>query len=216
MNSLIIIREKHYSWLRGLGSADHPAMVTICNKPILEYMVDFIVMIGGKKIRLVFEEPDGSVEEYFGNGERWGVDIEYGNAQSGDTIAKVVEKNSSFGEQAPLIVIDGLLFIHYDKNTRYEIIPEGPGTGFLYKSENGSISYSTADAKERSSSCNLLAADTLFSRALLTIWRLHQPSLQTETGASAVPQIAPNARRMRQRPGNLNRLPDPTRLRIER
>lgn len=73
-----------------------------------------------------------------------------------------------------------------------------------------------ADAKEQSSSCNLLAADTLFSRALLTIWRLHQPSLQTETGTPAVPQIAPNARRMRQRPGNLNRLPDRTRLRIER
>ena len=51
MNSLIIIQEKHYSWLRELKSAEHPAMVTICNKPILEYLVDFSVLLGCKEPR---------------------------------------------------------------------------------------------------------------------------------------------------------------------
>jgi hypothetical protein len=188
MNSLIIIREKHYSWLRGLGSADHPAMVTICNKPILEYMVDFIVLVGGKKIRLVFEEPDGSVEAYFGNGERWGVEIEYGNAQADDTIARVVEKNSSFGEQAPLIVIDGLLFIHYDKNARYEINPEGPGTGFLYNSESGSISYSTADAAERSTLVEITPNLQISTpRKIVNLFRITMQVLREEQHRYVIP-----------------------------
>ena len=150
MNSLIIIRDKHYHWLRDLRSVDHPALVPICNKPILEYLVDFIVMIGGKTVRLVFEEPDESVEAYFGNGERWGIDIEYGNAHADDTTTKIVEKNSKFDTHAPQLIIDGLFFLHYDKNTRYEISAEGSGIGFLYNSERGSISYGTAEAAGQS------------------------------------------------------------------
>lgn len=155
MNSLIIIREKHYGWLRELQFADHPALVTICNKPILEYMIDFIVLMGGKNIRLVFEEPDGAVESYFGNGERWGVDIVYGNARVNDTTARIVEKNSGTDDRTPLLIIDGLLFLHYDKNSLYEISAEGHGTGFLYKSESGSICYRTTEAAGQSTAVEL-------------------------------------------------------------
>lgn len=155
MNSLIIIQEKHYSWLRELKSAEHPAMVTICNKPILEYLVDFSVLLGCKEIRLVFEEPDGAVEEYFGNGERWGVKIDYGNFRADDSVTRIVEKNSGLGENTPLIVLNGLLFFHYDKNSKYEITAEGPGWGFLYESDAGSISYRTADAKGQSTKVKL-------------------------------------------------------------
>jgi len=155
MNSLIIIREKHYNWLRDLKSAEHPAMVTICNKSILEYLVDFFVLLECKKIRLVFEEPDETVEEYFGNGRRWGVEIDYGNFRAEDSITRIVSKNSAIGKNTPLIVLDGFLFFHYDKNIKYEIIAEGPGSGILYESEAGSLSFHTADAEGQSTNVKL-------------------------------------------------------------
>lgn len=155
MNSLVIIREQHYSWLRELRSADHPALVPICNKPILEYLVDFIVLLGGKQIRLVFEEPDGSVPAYFGNGERWGVAIDYGNSRAFDSLDRIVEKNGSFDNEDPLLVIDGLLFLHYDKNVQYEIVAQGSGSGFLYRGEGGTISYRTPGAAGQSTNAKL-------------------------------------------------------------
>jgi NDP-sugar pyrophosphorylase family protein len=188
MNSLIIIREEHYGWLRELHAAKHPAMVPICNKPILEYMVDFIVLMGGKKIRLVFEEPDGSVEMYFGNGERWGVDIDYGNARANDTIAGIVEKNSHFADQTPLMVIDGLLFLHYDKNTEYEISVEGSGTGFIYESNSGSISYRTPDGEEQTTLAKIvpdLPVSTLHSN--VNLFRIAMTVLREEQNRYVIP-----------------------------
>ena len=188
MNSLIIIREEHYGWLRELQAAKHPAMVPICNKPILEYMVDFIVLMGGKKIRLVSEEPDASVEEHFGNGERWGVEIDYGSTRANDTIARIVEKNSNFADQTPLMVIDGLLFLHYDKNTEYEISVEGPGTGFLYKSNSGSISFRTADGPEQTTLAKIvpdLQVSTLHKK--VNLFRIAMTVLREEQSRYVIP-----------------------------
>ena len=71
MNSLIIIQEKDYSWLRSPHFEDHPAMVSLCNKPLLEYLIDFVVLLGCKKIRLVLEEPEESVNRITENLLRW-------------------------------------------------------------------------------------------------------------------------------------------------
>ena len=145
MNSLIIIQEKDYSWLRSPHFEDHPAMVSLCNKPLLEYLIDFVVLLGCKKIRLVLEEPDESVNRYFGNGERWGVAISYGNCRAVDNLKSVVVKSAGFCEGSPLIIFEGLLFFHYDKNCRYEILTQGIGSGFLFKSGTGSVFYRTED-----------------------------------------------------------------------
>jgi acetyltransferase-like isoleucine patch superfamily enzyme len=155
MNSLIIIQEKHYSWLRSSESAGHPAMVTVCNKPLLEYLVDFSVLLGCEKIRLVLEEPDETVAGYFGNGERWGAAISYGNSRADDSVSRIVEKNGSFGENDPLIVFEGLLFFHYDKNSRYEVCAQGSGSGLLYGSEAGSLSYRTAAGTDHATEVKL-------------------------------------------------------------
>jgi len=145
MNSLIIIQEEHYSWLRNSQSVEHPAMASLCNKPLLEYLIDFVILFGCKKIRLVLEEPDSSVDNYFGNGERLGVDISYGHCRAGDSLKSIIVKNGSFCEKSQLMIFQGLLFFHYDKNCRYEIIAQGSGSGFLFKSETGSVFYRAAD-----------------------------------------------------------------------
>lgn len=149
MNSLIIIQEKHCHWLRSALSSRHPALVQICNKPLLEYLIDFAVLMGCKKIRLVMEEPDGSVNKYFGRGERWGVEISYGNCQAGDLLPTIVDRNSNFKGDDGLMVFEGLLFVHYDKSNNYEILNKDRGSGLLYTSEQGSISYRAAPPEDR-------------------------------------------------------------------
>lgn len=149
MNSLIIIQEKHCSWLRSSFSSGHPALIPIGNKPLLEYLIDFSVLMGCRKIRIVLEEPDRTVNKYCGRGERWGIEISFGNCQAGDLLPAIVDKNSNFKGNDGLMVFEGLLFVHYDKSKYYQILNKERGSGLLYKGERGSISYRAAAPLDR-------------------------------------------------------------------
>lgn len=149
MNSLIIIQEKHCRWLRSSFSSGHPALIPIGNKPLLEYLIDFAVLMGCRKIRLVLEEPDRTVNEYCGQGERWGIEISFGNCQAGDLLPAIVDRNSNFKGNDGLIVFEGLLFVHYDKSKNYHILNQERGSGLLHKGERSSISYRAAAPLDR-------------------------------------------------------------------
>jgi len=68
----------------GEGSRMHPltytrpkAMLPIANKPILEHLVIEVAEAGIKDFVFVVGYHDEQVREYFGNGERWGLKMEY-------------------------------------------------------------------------------------------------------------------------------------------
>jgi NDP-sugar pyrophosphorylase family protein len=189
MNSLIIIQEKHCSWLRNALSSAHPAMVQICNKPLLEYVIDFAVLLGCQKVRLVLEEPDRTVNEYFGHGARWGIDISYGNCQTGDLLPSIVDRNSNFKGNDGLIVFEGLLFVHYDKDKKYEVLKKDQGSGFLYRSDAGSISYRAADPMARKPGPVNLSFPVSYTspQSMEDIYRLNMRILKKEQHCYVLP-----------------------------
>ncbi len=118
MKALIILREKDCGWLREIYSA-HPSMFPVCNKPLLEYFIDFAILNGCSDVRVVFDEPGAEIERYFNTGSRWGICMSYGSFKKSDTIDHIIEKNSRFSQNSSLLILDGFFFIHYDKRINY-------------------------------------------------------------------------------------------------
>jgi len=90
-------------------------MLRIANKPLLEYYIDFCELIGVDQVRIVMDEPDMETEEFFNDGSRWGENISYSISRESDSVDDIVHKNSSFIDNTDLMVIDGPVFIWYDK-----------------------------------------------------------------------------------------------------
>jgi NDP-sugar pyrophosphorylase family protein len=119
MKGLIIIKEERCRWLRELVPVAHPSMITLCNKPLLEYLLEFIILCGVDKIRFIFDAPDERIEDYFGTGSRWGVEISYSPIRENDFLGDILNKNSKFSGGESLLIMDGFFFVRFDKNRDY-------------------------------------------------------------------------------------------------
>lgn len=141
MKALILFKEKDCAWTRSFFPDHHSAMVPVCNKPLLEYLVDFVMLNGCQELRILMEEPSSDVENYFNSGDRWGLRISYGVCSPMDSLKRTLEKNSTFCSSTPLVIIDGYLFIHYDKSDDYHTWMETEKKNALYPCDTGSLIY---------------------------------------------------------------------------
>lgn len=162
MKALILLREKNCRWIREFFPESHPAMVRIGIKPLLEYLVDFVLLNGCPKLRIVIEEPDADLKNHFGNGARWGIDIDYGNASPDDTIDTLIKKNGSFCQDSSMLILDGFFFIHYDKNKDYHNWPKNISSGLVNSCRTGAVLF----ADNESCRTNVASALTGFDFAL--------------------------------------------------
>ena len=119
MKALLVLREKDCGWLRQISPSIYPAMFPVCNKPLLEYFVDFAILNGCSDIRVLMDKPGKDVESYFNQGHRWGIAMSYGSFMNEETIDQILIKNSGYCQEGSLLIFDGFFFIHYDKETNY-------------------------------------------------------------------------------------------------
>ncbi len=150
MKALISLREKDIGWVRETLGRFHPGMLPIANKPQVEYLIDFAILNGCSDVRIVMDELGRDLENYFGNGIRWGVRISYALSSCSDNIEQVIEKNSNFCADSSLLIMDGFFFIHYDKNKAYDIRAEILSQAMAVSCESGSVFY-CSNIKELSS-----------------------------------------------------------------
>ena len=140
MKALIIVKAKEISWIRRIFSNQHPLLIKICNKPYLEYLVDFAILCGCREIRLVTDTPIGEVETLLNDGSRWGIKLSYAPLRESDDLDDALEKNSGFCKESPLLLFKGFFFLHYDKNAEYaDFIKELP-SGEIKSCATGSLS----------------------------------------------------------------------------
>lgn len=114
MNCLIVCRETETSWYREYFRGC-PYLLKICNKPLLEYFIDFCALLKADEIRIVMDESDGQIEKYFDDGSRWGRSISYSLIKKSDSLDTIIKKNRSFCSNQKLLVFDGYFFIFYNK-----------------------------------------------------------------------------------------------------
>lgn len=141
MKAIIILRQDKKKWVESLGFNCHPAMVPICNKPLLEYLVDFMVLSQCNSIAINMENPSHKIQDYFGDGERFGTCISYKSINSEEGIGHIIESNDiySYCSSFPLIVLDGLFFVHYDKLEFNAAWTRALDTGVLASCNTGNL-----------------------------------------------------------------------------
>jgi hypothetical protein len=129
MKTLLAIREQDYAWTREAFPSIHPLLLPLCNKPFIEFLIDFAILTKSKAIRLLSDGQLSAVEAWCGNGSRWGIPVSYGSLHDEDCMNTLIDKNRRFCEKERVMVISGFNFIRYDKRQDYagmaNALPDG-------------------------------------------------------------------------------------------
>ncbi|MCD4795898.1 MAG: hypothetical protein K8R49_01825 [Candidatus Cloacimonetes bacterium] len=116
MKCLVYCPVEHSEWMKDFFPNIHPYFLKILNKPLLEYYIDFCVLNKISEIRVVKSSTSKEMENYFRDGMQWGLDISYNLARPGDSLSKIILKNSSFCKDSDLLIIHGLCFLNFKKD----------------------------------------------------------------------------------------------------
>ncbi|MCF7913238.1 MAG: sugar transferase [Candidatus Cloacimonetes bacterium] len=138
MKCLIYSPLSHSEWVQEFFPGINPYFLKYLNKPLLEYYIDFCVLLGISDVRVINHEAGSDLEEYFGNGTQWGINLSYSFAKPEDSLQQVLSKNRKFCDDG-LLLIYGYQFIRYDINeSNYQFLSEtkavsiSGGNCFLY------------------------------------------------------------------------------------
>ncbi|MDD4310375.1 MAG: hypothetical protein PHO32_08350, partial [Candidatus Cloacimonetes bacterium] len=117
MRCLIYANNPELSWLRECFPDVDPYLLKIVNKPLLEYGLDLVSLMGVTDLRIVSDSSLKAMENYFKDGAKWGMKISYALARQEDTLKDVYLKNYSFCKEDDLLFWNGFFFVDYDSRT---------------------------------------------------------------------------------------------------
>lgn len=117
MRSLIYAKSTDLQWLREFFPDVDPYLLKIVNKPLLEYSLDLVSLLGVSELRIVSDTSLKAIESYFKDGAKWGLKISYALARPNDTLESVYLKNYSFCKDDDVLFWDGFFFVQYDLRT---------------------------------------------------------------------------------------------------
>lgn len=102
-------------WVRSLMPGLPPYLIPLGNKPFLEFLLDFCVLSGIDKVRIVSDDPEWDWQSPLGNGERWNIELSYVPLACDLSATKLREYHNGFVDGDDLLVFHGLAFMRYDK-----------------------------------------------------------------------------------------------------
>jgi NDP-sugar pyrophosphorylase family protein len=73
----IILATSETAHLHPLSEHIPSPMLPLVNRPVMEYAIEWLARAGVKQIVVTLHHLGGSIESYFGDGRRWGVQIKY-------------------------------------------------------------------------------------------------------------------------------------------
>ncbi len=141
-------------------------MIPVLGKPVLEYLIEHLARHGVKEIMMNVSHLNHKIEQYFGNGQRFGVEIGYsfeGGYEHGELVAKpkgsagglrYIQDFSGFFDQTTIVLcgdalidldIGAALFEHKQKKAMVSIVTmevpnaEVSNYGIVETDENGSV-----------------------------------------------------------------------------
>jgi NDP-sugar pyrophosphorylase family protein len=144
MKCLIYASPGQTSWVTDFFLGINPFFIKILNKPLLEYYIDFCVLLGVTQVRVINNVSGSDLEKYFGDGTQWGINLSYGFAKPDDRLEDVLLKNRRFC-QGNLFIVSGYQFIRYNKNYQYNSCFQGGDGLCLREGENSLYFLSEVD-----------------------------------------------------------------------
>jgi NDP-sugar pyrophosphorylase family protein len=97
--------------MKELTSERPKPMLLLQGKPILEHIIEGIHTAGIRDFFIVTGFRAEVIEEYFGNGEKWGVSIQYGRQVTQDGTGKAPEIARSFVGTSPFLLTYGDILV---------------------------------------------------------------------------------------------------------
>ena len=117
MRCLIYAKSTDSLWVKEYFPDVEPYLLKIVNKPLLEYYLDLVSLLGVTDLRIVSDSSIKAIEQYFTDGAKWGINISYSLARPEDSLENVYLKNYSFCKDVDMLLWDGFYFVQYDRNT---------------------------------------------------------------------------------------------------
>jgi mannose-1-phosphate guanylyltransferase/phosphomannomutase len=84
-----------------------PALLPIGNKSVIEYTLEDIATSGITKVKLIISSQAQEIEQYLGDGERWGIEIDY-------FLSKPEERTTAVLERLSLLPLNSILIVRGD------------------------------------------------------------------------------------------------------
>lgn len=129
MKCLLICRNRWNTFFEPvLGLAHSAFMLPLANKPLVEFYLDICSKAGFDELRIVQEDPDQNMEQFIGDGGRWGVKVSWSLIREDDTFEQALKKNHQFMNSDKVLVVDGLLFPEFsiDEANKLKSLSSGP------------------------------------------------------------------------------------------
>ena len=120
MKTILAFREEEYAWVHETFPCVHPLLLPLCNKPFIEFLIDFAILAGSTSVRILCDGALGDVERYCEDGSRWGIDLSYASIHPEDSIHTMLGKNRRFCGEERVMIASGFIFIRYDKRLDYK------------------------------------------------------------------------------------------------
>jgi len=127
MRCLIYARTDEAGWLKDYFPDVDPFLLKIVNKPLLEYILDMVTLLGFNEVRIVSDNSTKEIEHSLGVGSKWGSKISYALARPGDSLKNVYLKNHSFCKDTALLLWDGFFFASYDSKHLVDYFKQDQG-----------------------------------------------------------------------------------------
>jgi len=189
MKAIFYCPQEHSHWLMRYFPRLSPYMLKICNKPLLEYYLDFCVLIGVKEIRVLINDPNMELEETFNTGVKWGLDISYSLSKPDDNVPQILSKNSNFADGNDLLLFYGYGFLSYDKEKQYSLFEKK--SSFRIGQDDMSLHYITANTnpEELAQISEVMPEELSFLKldSISTYWKLSMDVLNSRIGSFILP-----------------------------
>jgi NDP-sugar pyrophosphorylase family protein len=114
MKCLIFTKIDDVSWVNDCFDKTNPYLLKIVNKPLLEYFIDFCSTLQISEIKIVSNKATTSLSDFFKDGKKWGVEIDYNISKPEDNLKRVVLKNYSFCKNNDVLIFSDFFFLEYD------------------------------------------------------------------------------------------------------
>lgn len=109
-------------------------MIPIANRPVMALMVELLARYGLKRSLVSLYERGGSIEGYFGEGSRWGIQLEYLlQRESWGTAGSLKWAESQLHETFIVLPADSMIDLDIDAAIRFHHAHDGPVTMILHK-----------------------------------------------------------------------------------